>query len=195
MKKIIIAGSAGVGKSTLGRELSKTLLMPHIELDHLFWLCNWRSRSESERRKIAKEKTASLSEWILCGNHFYLDEITFGKADTVIWLDYPLRISLWGVFKRALKSIVKKEKIVGCNIEKVSRLFSFRGSILIYTVKHYKKTKKRYVNMMHSSKYKHLNFICLRSPREMREWVKRIEKKKFMNEQNERMLWKKNASS
>ena len=61
VKKIIIAGSAGVGKSTLGKKLSKKLSIPHIELDHLFWLPDWKPRPEQERKKIAKEKTLKES--------------------------------------------------------------------------------------------------------------------------------------
>ena len=177
MRKIIIAGSAGVGKSTLARKLSKKLEVPHIELDHLFWLPGWKPRSEAERKAIAREKIEGLSEWILCGNHFYLSDITLGKADTVVWLDYPLRISLWGVFKRAIRSVIKKEKIVGANVETAARLFSPKRSILLYTVRTYGQSRKHYSNMMNSSEYKHVKFICLRSRKEMREWLKRIQKK------------------
>ena len=173
MNKIIIAGSVGAGKTTFAKPLSKKLSIPHFELDHLYWLPNWVARPEDERIKIAKEKIAPLSKWITCGNHFYLHEITWDKADTVIWLDYSIWLCLWRALKRALRSMIKREKVVGCNIESLRRFLS-RDSILLYIFKNYKRIKRRYTGMINSQEYQHIKLVRLRSPREAKEWLERV---------------------
>jgi adenylate kinase family enzyme len=174
MKKIIIAGPVGAGKTTLSKLLSKKLSIPHIELDHIYWLPGWQVRPVEERIKIASEKISPLSKWIVCGNHSYLKDVIWNNADTVIWLDYSFWRCFFRALKRAFNLIYTKKEICGGNRESFFHLFFSKKSILVYLVKGYRKLKKRYSNMMNSPEYKHLTFVHLRSPKETEKWLGKL---------------------
>ncbi|MCB1082117.1 MAG: hypothetical protein KDK63_03115 [Chlamydiia bacterium] len=44
MKRIVIIGNPGSGKSTLGRHLAQKLGYPLADLDDFYWLPNWTER-------------------------------------------------------------------------------------------------------------------------------------------------------
>ena len=171
MKRIIIAGPVGAGKSTLGRILSKILLFPIIDLDSINWLPDWKVRSHEDLRRIVSEK-AQAERWIVCGNYFQLRELTWKKADTVIWLDYSFKRCFWRCLKRAIRLIYTKQKVCGGNVETFSRLFS-RSSVLLY-LKKYGRLRNRYIDLMRSADYEHLKFVRLGSPKETEIWLKRL---------------------
>lgn len=66
MKKIIIIGVTGSGKSTLSEKLSQKLNIPYIQLDSLYWKPNWEGSSDEEFfAKISK--AISQPSWLLMG--------------------------------------------------------------------------------------------------------------------------------
>jgi len=101
MRKIIVIGSPGAGKSTFSRRLSAKLGLEVIHLDRLFWNPGWMKTPKEEWRKLLEE-LASRPEWIMDGNYDSTLELRMEAADTVIFLDYPRRVCLWGVIRRRL---------------------------------------------------------------------------------------------
>ncbi|BAY66273.1 topology modulation protein [Calothrix brevissima NIES-22] len=41
MQRISVVGTTGSGKTTLARQISQCLNIPHVELDYLHWEPNW----------------------------------------------------------------------------------------------------------------------------------------------------------
>lgn len=64
MKKIVIIGTCGSGKTTLGRHLAKNLDCPVTDLDDLFWLPNWTIRHSDEFAALI-EKATHRDCWII----------------------------------------------------------------------------------------------------------------------------------
>ena len=96
MKKIIVIGCPGSGKSTFSKSLHKITKIPLYHLDMLFW----------NEDKTTVEKSVFLdrllkiienSEWIIDGNYGSTMELRMQKCDTVIFLDYPLDVCLNGI--------------------------------------------------------------------------------------------------
>jgi adenylate kinase family enzyme len=101
MKRILVIGCSGGGKSTLARKLGEKLSLPVVHLDVLFWKPGWVESSYEEfRPKIA----AAVAEdrWIVDGNFSRTFDIRLPRADTVIWVDQPRRVCLWRAFRRTL---------------------------------------------------------------------------------------------
>lgn len=48
MKKIIVIGPSGSGKSRLARKIAPILNLPLYHLDQLFWQAGWKSISQEE---------------------------------------------------------------------------------------------------------------------------------------------------
>ncbi len=100
MKKIVVLGRGGAGKSTIARRLSKILNIPCIELDKYFWKEGLVPTPISEWKQIQNKLTKENS-WIMDGDLGKYDslEIRLSQADTIIILDFSLYICL----KRAIK--------------------------------------------------------------------------------------------
>ncbi len=99
MKKIIVIGCPGSGKSTFSRTLHKRTGIPLFHLDMMYW--------NSDRTTVDKSvflerlsNTIQKNEWIIDGNYGSTMELRLQACDTVIFLDYPLEVCLNGIRER-----------------------------------------------------------------------------------------------
>ncbi len=99
MKKIVVIGSCGAGKSTFSRRLHSITGLELIHLDKCYWRPNWTETSRDEWREKVGELVKGVS-WIIDGNFGDTMEMRIAACDTVIFLDIPRRICLWRVLKR-----------------------------------------------------------------------------------------------
>lgn len=99
MKKIIVIGCPGSGKSTFSRALHRLTGIPLFHLDMLFWNPD---RTTAERPVFLKRlsEVLGLEEWIIDGNYASTMELRMQACDTVIFLDYPAELCLQGVRDR-----------------------------------------------------------------------------------------------
>lgn len=110
MPRIIIVGTSGAGKSTLGEQAAQALGVPFLELDALFWLPNWvQETDEVFRQKVAV--AIQPDDWVAGGNYSRARDLIWRRAETLIWLDYPLRLTLWRLLQRTLTRIVTQEDL------------------------------------------------------------------------------------
>ena len=112
MKKIMIIGSPGSGKTTLSLKLASITGLPLVHLDKLFWRDNWThvSREDFDTQLF---KAVSQKEWIIDGNYGRTLDVRLNYADTVIFLDYNRFVCLFRVFKRTLLSFGKSRFDMG----------------------------------------------------------------------------------
>ena len=99
MKKVIVIGCPGIGKSTISRELHKKTGIPLYHLDMMYWNADKTTVEKSvfiERLSVVLEK----DEWIIDGNYSSTMELRMAACDTVIFLDYPLDVCLDGIKER-----------------------------------------------------------------------------------------------
>ena len=99
MKKVIVVGCPGSGKSTLSKELHRKTGLPLYHLDMMYWNAD----KTSVDRNIFLERLSAVleeDEWIIDGNYQSTMELRIQKCDTVIFLDYPLDICFEGILER-----------------------------------------------------------------------------------------------
>ena len=99
MKKVIVIGCPGSGKSTVSRTLHNKTGIPLYHLDMMYWNADKTTVEKSvflERLSAVLEK----DEWIIDGNYGSTMELRMVACDTVIFLDYPLEICLDGIRER-----------------------------------------------------------------------------------------------
>ena len=99
MKKIIVIGCPGSGKSTFSKSLHKITKIPLYHLDMLFWNED-KTTVENSVFLDRLSKIIENSEWIIDGNYGSTMELRMQKCDTVIFLDYPLDVCLDGIKER-----------------------------------------------------------------------------------------------
>ncbi len=102
MKRILIIGSGGSGKSIFAVKLSKVLNINVYHLDSYFWNPGWIETPEDKWENIVKN-LCSNKKWIIDGNYGGTFNIRFPQADTIIFLDIPKIICIWNVIKRRIK--------------------------------------------------------------------------------------------
>ena len=106
MKKIIILGSPGAGKSTFSFALAEKTGLPLYHLDKMFWREGWVNVSKDELDAQIKD-VLRKDEWIIDGNYSRTIPMRLEKCDTVFYLDYPRLVCFFGVVRRVLESLGK----------------------------------------------------------------------------------------
>ena len=99
MKKVIVIGCPGSGKSTFSRALHEKTGIPLHHLDMMFWNADRTTVEKSvflERLHSAMEQ----DEWIIDGNYGSTIEMRLAACDTAFFLDYPAEVCLEGVRAR-----------------------------------------------------------------------------------------------
>ena len=99
MKRIIVIGCPGSGKSTLSRKLHKITGIPLFHLDMMYWNAD-RTVVEKAVFRARLSETLQKDTWIIDGNYGSTMELRLQACDTVIFLDYPPEICLEGVRQR-----------------------------------------------------------------------------------------------
>lgn len=99
MKRIIVIGCPGAGKSTLARKLRDTLRLPLFYCDVLFFNSDKTNVSRDEFDKSILNITET-NEWIVDGNYLRTMPIRLEKCDTVFFRDYPTELCLENAAKR-----------------------------------------------------------------------------------------------
>lgn len=120
MKRVLIIGSPGAGKSTFARKLAKVIDLPVYSLDLLFWNSDQTTVSRDEFLKRMSKILNEEEQWIIEGNYSLSLAQRLAKADTVFWLDYPVEVCLEGVKSR----IGKKQPDMPWIEEKVDPKFA-----------------------------------------------------------------------
>ncbi len=116
MRKIIIVGSGGAGKTTLARRLGEATGIEVIHLDSLFWRPNW-TRTPEEEWISKVESLVKCDSWIMDGNFGGTREIRLAACDTIIWLDTPRHVCLYRALKRTVTyhNRTRPDMAEGCN--------------------------------------------------------------------------------
>ena len=103
MKKILVIGCCGAGKSVFSRKLNKLTGIPLTHLDNLYW--------NEDKTIVPKEEflfrlreAMSHSEWIIDGKYGSTMEMRINACDTIFFLDLPTEVCLDGIKQRRGKS-------------------------------------------------------------------------------------------
>lgn len=99
MNRVLVIGPCGSGKSTLARELAPRMGLPLIHMDQLGWQPGW---VETEKAELHARIAGAVAgeRWLIEGNYGSTLPARLERADTVIYLDFPIRLCLWRLIRR-----------------------------------------------------------------------------------------------
>lgn len=103
MRRILVIGSPGAGKSTLARRLAERLDLPLIHLDREYFGPGWTMPPREEWRERVKA-LAAWPEWVMDGNYGSTFDLRVPRANAIVWLDVPRWRCLLGVLWRVARN-------------------------------------------------------------------------------------------
>lgn len=102
MKRVLILGCSGAGKSTFSPILGERLGLPVIHLDQHYWRAGWVEPAKDVWRAQVLELIAR-PEWVMDGNYGGTLPDRLAVADMAFVFDFPTWLCLWRVCKRIAK--------------------------------------------------------------------------------------------
>jgi adenylate kinase family enzyme len=110
--RIAIIGCGGSGKSHLGRTLGSALGIKPVHLDALYYDQDWKPLDQEQFTDLQRDLVAA-PRWIIDGNYASTLPIRLQAADTVIFLDLPGWLCLWGILQRRLRHHGGQHQAIG----------------------------------------------------------------------------------
>lgn len=170
LHRIVVVGTTGSGKTTLARQISERLGLPHVELDALFWRPNWTETPNDEFR-AAVDRATSGDCWVVDGNYSRSRDIVWSRAETIVWLDYSLALIMWRLWWRVLRRGLRREELWNGNRERLWEHFVTRDSLFLWALTTYRRRRRDYPMLLTTAEYSHLSLVRLASPRQTEMWL------------------------
>ena len=140
----MIATASGCGKTTLARELAARLGVPHVEVDALNHGPSWVEASPAELR-AGVEPLLEEDGWVI--DSVYrgkLGDLVLAAADTVVWLDLPMRTWLPRLVRRTARRIIRREVLWNGNRESLRGAVWGRDALIPYALRTSGPRRRRY---------------------------------------------------
>lgn len=167
-RRIAIIGPTGSGKSTLARRIGRRLGCEHVELDALFHEPGW-TPAETEAFRARAASRLSGPAWIVDGNYAVVRDLTWGRADLIIWLDFPLPLVLWRLFWRVMRRGLRHEMLWNGNSDSLRTHFLTRESLFLWAVQSHRRRRRTYPAQLAAQA---AAVARVRSPRELERWLR-----------------------
>jgi adenylate kinase family enzyme len=165
-------GTTGSGKTTLARALADALGCPHIELDALFWGPRWSMAALPVFRARVAEVVVG-DGWVVDGGYSDVRDLIWSRADTVVWLDYPLALTLSRLLRRIVARIRDGSELwpgTGNRETIRNQLFS-RDPLVWFAIRTHRGRRKRIAAMLARPEYAHLEVHRFTLPADAQDWL------------------------
>ena len=166
MRRVMVIGPCGAGKSTASHRIRKALSLPLFHLDKMHWRAGWIEGSKEELHAELAPILAS-EEWVIDGNYGSTMEPRLWRADTIVYLDFPITLCLWRALKRVwmYRGHSRPDMAEGCPER-------FNLEFLLYIATWNKNARPRTERLIASVSEK---VIRLKDPQELESWLNRLE--------------------
>jgi adenylate kinase family enzyme len=162
LQRVLVIGPCGAGKSTLAVELAQKLNLPVFHMDQLNWQPGWVESSKDEiREKLAGIVAADC--WLIDGTYGGTLGERLVRADTVVYLDYPIRLCVARLLRRiwTYRGRTRPDMTEGCPER-------FDLEFLIYLLRWNSGPRLRTDQRLKGHEHK---VVRLRSPHQLRRWM------------------------
>ena len=99
MKKVVVIGCGGSGKSVFSRSFAELTGLPLYHLDNIWWREDGTNITREEF-DVVLDGIIATDEWIIDGNYQRTMERRIAASDTVIFFDLPVETCVEGIMAR-----------------------------------------------------------------------------------------------
>ncbi|MEX0750068.1 MAG: adenylate kinase, partial [Dehalococcoidia bacterium] len=147
--------------------------LPHVELDALHWEPAWTPAAPADFRARVEAALAG-DAWVVDGGYAQVRDLTWGRAEHVIWLDYSMPRALWQVTLRTFRRRARGEVLWGNNRERLRMFFFSRESLLLWIVQSHRSRRRRYPEYLRQPELAQLTVARVRTPRELERHMREL---------------------
>ena len=167
-RRILIAGVSGSGKSTLARRIAAKLDLPYTEIDSLYHGPDWTPRA-SFLEDVAHATAGD--RWVIEWQYGTARPMLLDRADTLVWLDHPVAVSLARVIRRTIRRSQTHEVLWNGNVEPPLRTFFTRPdeNIVRWALSTQFTLRKRIPEV--KAEMPNFTIVRLRSQRQVEHWL------------------------
>jgi adenylate kinase family enzyme len=166
LRRVVVVGSSGSGKTTMASKISKALGAPLLEMDAVMHADGWNSASDEAFRRTLGE-FATGDSWVIDGNYtgHGVAEAVWPRADTFVWLDPPKGVVMGRVIRRTLRRMVTREKLWNGLTEPLSNLYKRDPyeNIIVWTWTRFEGTRETFARASGDGSWAHAAVYRLRS--------------------------------
>jgi adenylate kinase family enzyme len=164
MRRILVIGSGGSGKSTLSQSLGDKLSIPVIHLDAFYWKPGWVEPGKEEWLRQVRD-VIGRDAWVLDGNYSGTLAVRLEACDTVVFLDISRLTCLWRVLLRVLRhrGTIRRNMAAGCP-EKLDMAF------MLYVWRYPARTRQKVLSLLEPYRLAR-KVIHLRTRREVERFM------------------------
>jgi adenylate kinase family enzyme len=174
MRRVWVIGASGSGKTTLAEELARRLGVPHIELDAMHHGPDWAEPDLDEFRE-AVAAVASGDAWVIDGSYrSKLGDRVPDAADTLVWLDLPLPVTLSRMLWRSGVRIWRGTELWNGNRESVRGVLWGRESLLWWSVARRHDQRTELPELFAKPGYAEKTIVRLRSASQVEHWLSAV---------------------
>jgi adenylate kinase family enzyme len=161
VQRITVIGCGGSGKSHLSRGLGALLGATVTHLDAVYYDDEWNTLSP-EKFASAQEELVAAPSWVIDGNYASTLPIRLRACDTVVFLDIPAVMCLWGIAQRRARH--RGGQHAGGVYDRITWSF-------IRYIWHYRRDMRPRVQALIADHAGHARVVNLRSRRAARDWL------------------------
>jgi len=174
IRRVTVVGSSGSGKTTFAAQLAERLGVSHIELDAIYWGPGWSQLDVETFRDRVGEATAG-DAWVCDGNYGrQVQPMILDRADTVVWLDLPLRTCLARMLRRTRRRIRDKDDLWGGNRESWREVFIGREALFWWLVTQHRRKRREYAARFSAPDSAHLRVLRFTASADAARWLESL---------------------
>jgi adenylate kinase family enzyme len=162
MRRVVILGPGGAGKSTLARELGARTGLPVFHLDRYYWKPGWVPTPDDEWAARQRELFAG-DRWIADGNYSRTLHERLARADTIVLLDFSPWRTVTRILRRTTRNHGRAIQADGC-----PERYDWEFTRWVAT---YRRRSRPRVLAAIERDARHADLQVFRSPREVSTWL------------------------
>jgi adenylate kinase family enzyme len=171
VRRILVCGITGSGKTTFARELAQRLDLPYHEMDALFHGPDW---TPIPTFVEDVERLAAEDAWVLDSQGYaQVRDLLWSRADAAVWLDYSRPVVMRRVLTRSAARALDRRELFNGNTE------SFRDWLdpehpVQWSMRAYAARKTDMEGRFADPRYAGMSKVRLRRPAAARWWLDRV---------------------